>query len=124
MPARRCLCLLPALLLPLASLSCSRGNAARCAVELALLDASGHYFREPLSRVTQLLAPDLYEPREAVRYSGLEMRASKCTSCSGDFGLRDVTRVRDPFAAFLLDVGGERDAQAVAAVAVGGKLAV
>jgi len=47
-----------------------RGNAARCAVELALLDAYGHGYGEPLSRVTQLLAPDLYQFRERVRYSG------------------------------------------------------
>jgi muconate cycloisomerase len=46
-----------------------RGNAARCAVELALLDAFGRRFGEPLSRVTQLLAPDLYEPKDSVRYS-------------------------------------------------------
>ena len=43
--------------------------------------------------------------REAVRYGGMEMRASNCTSCSGEFGLGDVAGVRDPFAAFLLDVG-------------------
>jgi muconate cycloisomerase len=48
-----------------------RGNAARCAVELALLDAYGRRFGEPLSRVAQLLAPDLYEPKPAVRYSGV-----------------------------------------------------
>ncbi|HKI35002.1 MAG TPA: dipeptide epimerase [Gemmataceae bacterium] len=47
------------------------GNAARCAVELALLDAFGRRFGEPLARVTQLLAPDLYEPKDAVRYSGV-----------------------------------------------------
>jgi muconate cycloisomerase len=46
-----------------------QGNAARCAVELALLDAFGRYFGQPLSRVTELLAPDLYEPKEMVRYS-------------------------------------------------------
>ena len=46
-----------------------RGNAARCAVELALLDAFGRRFGEPLSHVTRLLAPDLYEPKGAVRYS-------------------------------------------------------
>jgi muconate cycloisomerase len=46
-----------------------QGNAARCAVELALLDAFGRRFGEPLSRVTELLAPDLYEPKESVRYS-------------------------------------------------------
>ncbi len=48
-----------------------RGNAARCAVELALLDAFGRRFGEPLGSVTQLLAPDLYEPKDAVRYSGV-----------------------------------------------------
>jgi transposase len=37
--------------------------------------------------------------RYAVRYGGLETVASNCTSCSGDFGLRDVTGVRDPLAA-------------------------
>jgi L-Ala-D/L-Glu epimerase len=47
-----------------------RGNAARCAVELALLDAYGQHFREPVSTVTRLLAPELYEPRAHVRYSG------------------------------------------------------
>lgn len=52
-----------------------RGNAARCAVELALLDAYGRRFREPLSRVTQLLTPDLYEPRAWVRYSGVILSA-------------------------------------------------
>ena len=62
--------------------------------------------------------------RDTVRYSGLEMLASNCTSCSGNFGLRDVAGVRDPFAAFLLDRGVERDAQAVSAVAVRGELVV
>ncbi|MFO0928297.1 MAG: enolase C-terminal domain-like protein [Gemmataceae bacterium] len=47
-----------------------RGNAARCAVELAFLDAAGRRFGEPLSTVTRLLAPDLYAPRPHVRYSG------------------------------------------------------
>lgn len=47
-----------------------QGNAARCAVEMALLDAYGKHFREPLSTVTRMLAPDLYEPRTHVRYSG------------------------------------------------------
>jgi len=62
--------------------------------------------------------------RQAVRYAGLEMLASNCTSSSGDFGLRDVAGVRDPLAAFLLDVGVKRDPQAVSAVAVGGELVV
>jgi muconate cycloisomerase len=47
-----------------------RGNAARCALELALLDAYGKRFGQPISAVTRLLAPDLHEPREWVRYSG------------------------------------------------------
>lgn len=47
-----------------------QGNAARCALELALLDAYGRRFGEPLSAVTRLLAPDLHEPRAWVRYSG------------------------------------------------------
>ncbi len=47
-----------------------QGNAARCAVELALLDAYGRRFGEPVSAVTRLLAPDLYSPQPWVRYSG------------------------------------------------------
>jgi transposase len=66
----------------------------------------------------------LHASRQAVRMAGIEMLASNCSSCSGDFGLSDVAGVRDPFAAFLFDGGAERDAQAVAAVAVGGELAV
>jgi L-alanine-DL-glutamate epimerase-like enolase superfamily enzyme len=48
-----------------------RGNAARCALELAVLDAYGRAFGEPLMNVTRAVAPDLYEPRERVRYSGV-----------------------------------------------------
>jgi hypothetical protein len=62
--------------------------------------------------------------RDAVRYRGLEMRASNCTSCSGDFGFSDVAGVRDALLAFLLDGWTERDPQAVGAVAVGGELVV
>jgi L-Ala-D/L-Glu epimerase len=47
-----------------------RGNAARCALELALLDGFGKCFGEPLSTVTRLLAPELYQFRPWVRYSG------------------------------------------------------
>src|SRR5439155_5773621 len=47
-----------------------QGNAARCALELALLDAYGRRFGEPLSTVTSLVAKDLYQPRDQVRYSG------------------------------------------------------
>jgi muconate cycloisomerase len=48
-----------------------QGHAARCAVELAILDAYGRCFGEPLSHVTKLIAPDLYQPRERIRYSGI-----------------------------------------------------
>ena len=62
--------------------------------------------------------------RDAVRYAGLETRASNCTSCSGDFGFSDLAGVRDPLPAFLLDGVAERDPQTVGAVAVGGELVV
>jgi muconate cycloisomerase len=52
-----------------------QGNAARCAVELAVLDAFGRAFGEPLMNVTKLVAPDLYAPREWVRYSGMILSA-------------------------------------------------
>ncbi|MBY0459868.1 MAG: dipeptide epimerase, partial [Gemmataceae bacterium] len=48
-----------------------RGNAARCAVELAVLDAFGRAFGEPLTRVTELVAPELYQFRDRVQYSGV-----------------------------------------------------
>lgn len=47
-----------------------QGNVARCALELALLDAYGKRFGRPLSAVTQLAAPDLLQSRPWVRYSG------------------------------------------------------
>lgn len=48
-----------------------RGNAARCAVELAVLDAYGRALGEPLTKVTELVAPELYKFRPEVRYSGV-----------------------------------------------------
>jgi len=53
-----------------------QGNAARCAVELALLDAFGRAFGQPVSEVTRILAPDLFEPKDEVRYSGAITSAS------------------------------------------------
>lgn len=47
-----------------------QGNAARCALELALLDAYGRRFAAPLSSVTALLAPELFDPQPRVQYSG------------------------------------------------------
>lgn len=48
-----------------------QGNATRCAWELALLDAYGKRFGAPLSAATRLAAPDLFQPRGEVRYSGV-----------------------------------------------------
>lgn len=48
-----------------------QGNAARCAVELAILDAFGRAFGEPLSKVTELVVPELYQFRDRVNYSGV-----------------------------------------------------
>jgi L-alanine-DL-glutamate epimerase-like enolase superfamily enzyme len=50
-------------------------NAARCAVELALLDAYGRAFGEPLMNVTKMVAPELYAPRPVVRYDGIVLSA-------------------------------------------------
>jgi muconate cycloisomerase len=47
------------------------GNAARCALELALLDAFGKHFQQSLSNVTRQLAPELFEPKPRVQYSGV-----------------------------------------------------
>lgn len=47
-----------------------QGNAARCALELALLDAYGKRFHEPVSTAARVLAPELFQPRDWVRYSG------------------------------------------------------
>ena len=54
-----------------------QGNAARCAVELALLDAFGRAFGEPLCNVTKYLAPDHYRFRDRVQYSGAIMSARR-----------------------------------------------
>ncbi len=47
-----------------------QANAARCSVELAVLDAYGRHFGQPVSAVTQLVARDIFQPRDWVRYSG------------------------------------------------------
>lgn len=54
-----------------------QGNAARCAAEIALLDAFGRAFGEPLCNVTKYLAPDLYLFRDRVQYSGAITSARK-----------------------------------------------
>lgn len=44
-------------------------HSARCALELAWLDAYGQHFKEPLSTVTKMIAPELYEPKSRIQYS-------------------------------------------------------
>lgn len=46
------------------------GNAARCAIELAILDAYGRHCGRSLSDVVPLLAPEIYQPQARIRYSG------------------------------------------------------
>jgi L-Ala-D/L-Glu epimerase len=48
-----------------------QGNAARCAVELAVLDAFGRTFGESLLKVSEITAPELYRFRHEVQYSGV-----------------------------------------------------
>jgi L-Ala-D/L-Glu epimerase len=48
-----------------------QGNAARCALELAVLDAYGRRFGQPLSAVTALVTPQLAQSLPRVRYSGV-----------------------------------------------------
>lgn len=52
-----------------------RGNAARCAVELAMLDAVFRYHRQPLAALTQSLAPEIFAPRQTIRYSAAVTKA-------------------------------------------------
>lgn len=48
-----------------------QGNAARCAVELAVLDAFGRALGESLTKVAEIVAPDLYQFSNRVQYSGV-----------------------------------------------------
>jgi muconate cycloisomerase len=65
-----------------------RGNAARCAVELAYLDAFGKALGEPLMNVTKFVTPDLYEPHERVQYSGVILSAKGWKARLGAIGYR------------------------------------
>lgn len=65
-----------------------RGNAARCALELAVLDAYGRRFGEPLSAATRFAAPGLYEPRQRVQYSGAIGSAHGFKAAALAFGFR------------------------------------
>lgn len=71
------------------------GNAARCAVELAMLDAYGRAYGEPMMNVVKLLTPDIYQPFEYVRYSGIILsgRIWKCRLAATAYwltGFRDI----------------------------------
>lgn len=48
------------------------GNAARCAIELSILDAFGHYFHCPLSCLTETIPSmrSLHHSQDSVQYSG------------------------------------------------------
>lgn len=46
-------------------------NAARCAAELAFLDAAGRRYQRPLTDVARLVAPEVAEDRPRVQYSGI-----------------------------------------------------
>ncbi len=70
------------------------GNAARCAVELAFLDAQGRRFGEALSRVTREAAPGLYEPKDSVRYSGAIGSARQGAKLALAWGRMRVYRFR------------------------------
>jgi muconate cycloisomerase len=85
-----------------------QGNAARCAVELAVLDAFGRHYGTPLSQVTRLLAPDLYAPVARVRYSGAIMSAQ-----GFKLGLLSLLYRLYGFAALKVKVGiaGQDDAK-------------
>ncbi len=67
-----------------------QGNAARCALELALLDALGKRFGSALGDVVPLLTPELHNPQPKIRYSGV------ITSARG-FKLRMVSLAQRVF---------------------------
>ncbi len=65
-----------------------QGNAARCAVELAVLDAYGRALGEALMNVTKFVAPELYQPHERVQYSGVILSAKGWKARLQAFGQR------------------------------------
>jgi L-alanine-DL-glutamate epimerase-like enolase superfamily enzyme len=90
-----------------------RGNAARCAVELAVLDAFGRAFGEPLMNVTKFVAPDLYQPRERVQYSGVILSAQgwKAKALSLAYRATGFRQVK-----VKVGIAGQDDAARLAAV--------
>lgn len=65
-----------------------RTNAVRCALELALLDAAGRRFKQPLSAVAALIAPELYEPKSRVQYSGAITSGTGIRAWATAWGMR------------------------------------
>jgi muconate cycloisomerase len=65
-----------------------RANAARCALELSILDAYGRHFGQPVSDVTRIVAPELYRPVERVRYSGAITTARRVKLRLASWGMR------------------------------------
>ncbi len=90
-----------------------RGNAARCAVELAVLDAFGRTFGEPLMNVTKLLSPELYQPRDRVQYSGVVLSAAgwKAKAMSLAYRVMGFRQVK-----VKVGIPGQDDARRLAAV--------
>ncbi len=99
-----------------------QGNAARCALELAVLDAYGRHFQAPLGQVVEMLAPELHQRQERIQYScaittargykvrlyGIVMRLSGFKQVKvkvGIAGYDDVKRMRN----FRRWVGGRVD---------------
>ena len=74
------------------------GNAARCALELAILDAYGRQFGESLGRAVELARADglqRFPEVRGVRYSGAitaESRPRRTMVCLEDAHLRVSTR--------------------------------
>jgi muconate cycloisomerase len=46
------------------------GNAARCAIEIAYLDALSRHLQQPFSAIVPRVVPELHKPMPEVRYSG------------------------------------------------------
>lgn len=65
-----------------------KGNAARCAIEIAYLDAIGQAFGQPLSQVAKSLTPDVYSPRDNVQYSGALTSSKNWKTRIAAFGQR------------------------------------
>jgi muconate cycloisomerase len=86
-----------------------QGNAARCALELALLDAYGKRFGRALSEVTPLVIPELHAPRDWVRYSGAITSAN--TFWKLRLAARRVQVFRFPQVKVKVGIAGHNDAR-------------